>query len=83
MNNKDAFSSCHPLVNFLYFGSVLVFSMFFMHPVSLAASLAGARLIASHPGRLAQLGLTPASTVVLLITEGTQSTPLPARAPAT
>ena len=42
MNNKDAFSSCHPLVNFLYFGSVLVFSMFFMHPVSLAASLAGA-----------------------------------------
>lgn len=48
-----------------------------------AASLAGARLIASHPGRLAQLGLTPASTVVLLITEGTQSTPLPARAPTT
>lgn len=40
MKNRDTFSSCHPLVNFLYFGLVLVFSMFFMHPVSLTISLA-------------------------------------------
>lgn len=40
MKNRDTFSSYHPLINFLYFGLVLVFSMFFMHPVSLTISLA-------------------------------------------
>ncbi|WP_018304970.1 energy-coupling factor transporter transmembrane component T [Desulfitobacterium hafniense] len=39
MQNKDAFSGCHPIINFLYFGLVLVFTMFFMHPVYLAVSL--------------------------------------------
>lgn len=38
MKNADAFSGCHPLVNFLYFGLVIGFSMFFMHPVSLVIS---------------------------------------------
>lgn len=42
MQNRDAFSSYHPAVNFFYFGLVLACSMCFMHPVSLAASLAGA-----------------------------------------
>jgi energy-coupling factor transport system permease protein len=36
---KDTFSSYHPLINFLYFGLVLVFSMFFMHPVCRCISL--------------------------------------------
>ena len=40
--NKDAFASCHPLVNFLYFALVLLFTAFFMHPVSLAVSLVSA-----------------------------------------
>lgn len=39
MQNRDTFSSYHPLVNFLYFALVLVFTMFFMHPVSLTISL--------------------------------------------
>ena len=42
MQNRDTFSSCHPLVNFLYFALVLVFTMFFVHPVSLVVSLAAA-----------------------------------------
>lgn len=42
MQSKDAFSNCHPLVNFLYFGLVIGFSMFFMHPVCLAVSLVSA-----------------------------------------
>ena len=42
MPNRDAFSSYHPVINFLYFALVLVFSMFFMHPVSLLISLTGA-----------------------------------------
>lgn len=42
MKNRDAFSGCHPVVNFLYFGLVLAFTMFLVHPVSLAVSLAGA-----------------------------------------
>lgn len=36
---RDAFSSYHPAVNFLYFTLVLLFSMFFMHPVCLGISL--------------------------------------------
>lgn len=38
----DAFSSYHPAVSFLYFTLVIVFSMFFTHPVCLAIALAGA-----------------------------------------
>lgn len=40
MKNRDTFSSYHPGINFLYFGLVLGFSMFLMHPVCLALSLA-------------------------------------------
>ncbi len=32
--NRDTFSSYHPIINFLYFALVLVFGMFFIHPVS-------------------------------------------------
>lgn len=39
MGNKDIFFGYHPLINFLYFGLVLAFTMVFMHPVSLAISL--------------------------------------------
>lgn len=42
MNNRDAFSGYHPLVNFLYFGLVIGFSMFWMHPVCLLISLSSA-----------------------------------------
>lgn len=40
IQSRDTFSSYHPIINFLYFALVLVFSMFFMHPASLAISLA-------------------------------------------
>lgn len=40
MQNRDTFSSYHPLINFLYFALVLVFSMCFMHPAFLCVSLA-------------------------------------------
>ena len=39
MQNRDSFSSYHPVINFLYFVLTLVFTMFFMHPVSLVISL--------------------------------------------
>lgn len=42
MQTKDVFSARHPAVSFLYFTLVLVFSMFWMHPVCLAISLVGA-----------------------------------------
>ncbi len=38
---KDSFASYHPSINFFYFVSVILFSMFFMHPIFLAISLAG------------------------------------------
>ncbi|MDR1558270.1 MAG: energy-coupling factor transporter transmembrane protein EcfT [Clostridiales bacterium] len=36
---SDSFSGYHPIVNMLYFASVIAFSMFFTHPVCLAVSL--------------------------------------------
>ena len=41
MERQDAFSSCHPAVNFIFFALVLLFSMCLMHPVCLTASMAG------------------------------------------
>ena len=46
MKHRDTFSSYHPIINFLYFVLVLVFSMFFMHPISLLISLASALIYA-------------------------------------
>lgn len=43
IQNRDTFSSYHPIINFLYFALVQVFSMCFMHPVSLLISLAAPR----------------------------------------
>jgi len=36
---KDVFGTYHPIINFLFFCTVLLFSMFFMHPVFLGISL--------------------------------------------
>lgn len=38
---RDAFSRCHPLLNFYYFAVVLGFTMFVQHPVFLALSFVG------------------------------------------
>lgn len=40
--NKDAFSGCHPLLNFFYFTVVLLFTMFVQHPVFLIISFLAA-----------------------------------------
>lgn len=42
MDNKDAFSNCHPVVNLAFFAMVIGFSMIFMHPAALGVSLIGA-----------------------------------------
>ena len=39
IQNRDTFSSFHPVINFTYFALVLIFTMFLMHPVSLLISL--------------------------------------------
>ena len=39
---KDAFSGCHPILNFFYFVTVLTFTMFVQHPVFLLISFVGA-----------------------------------------
>lgn len=39
MINKDTFSSYHPVINFLYFGIILAFSMLSMQPVCLIVSV--------------------------------------------
>ena len=42
MNHNDAFSGCHPLVNFLYFALVLLGAMVLRHPACQVISLIGA-----------------------------------------
>jgi len=42
MPKRDTFFSYHPIINFLYFGLVLTFTMFFMHPLCLTVSLISA-----------------------------------------
>ena len=54
LQSRDAFSSYHPAVNFLYFGLVLFFTMCFLHPACLLLSLAAAlRYAVCHNGRRA------------------------------
>ncbi|MDR1066222.1 MAG: energy-coupling factor transporter transmembrane protein EcfT [Clostridiales bacterium] len=50
MKNIDAFSSFHPLVNFLYFGLTFAFSMTFTHPACLCVSLVCAVTYAIYLG---------------------------------
>ena len=47
---RDAFGTFHPLVGLLYFTAAIGFSMFFMHPVCLAISLACASAYAVYLG---------------------------------
>lgn len=39
---NDAFSKCHPAVNFLFFAAVMVFTVIFLHPAYLLAGAVGA-----------------------------------------
>ena len=48
MRNRDTFSSCHPVINFLYFALVLLVTMFCLHPVILGLSLAGSVVYAVY-----------------------------------
>lgn len=38
----DSFSTYHPIINFIYFTAVIIFSMFFMHPIFQAIALISA-----------------------------------------
>ena len=72
MKNRDAFSSCHPIINFLFFTLVLLFSMCLMHPAYLAISLTGALtydiyLKGRKAVRFAVMGLFPMAAVAALV----------------
>ena len=69
---KDVFSTYHPLLNFLYFTLVLVFSMFFLHPVFLAISFGSALTYSTflkgwHGLRNRLLILIPTTLLIALI----------------
>ena len=72
MKNKDAFSGYHPIINFLYYALVLLFSMCLMHPVYLAISLTGAlvydiTLKGRKAVRFAVMGLLPMAVIAALV----------------
>ena len=72
MKNKDAFSGYHPIINFLYYALVLLFSMYLMHPVYLIISLTGALaydiyLKGRKAVRFAVMGLLPMAVIAALV----------------
>ena len=72
MKNKDAFSGYHPIINFLYYALVLLFSMCLMHPVYLIISLVGALaydiyLKGRKAMRFAVMGLLPMAVLAALV----------------
>ena len=72
MKNKDAFSGYHPIINFLYYALILLFSMCLMHPVYLAISLIGALaydiyLKGRKAVRFAVMGLLPMAALAALV----------------
>lgn len=65
---SDAFSRYHPLVNFLFFALVLVYTMALMHPVCLVISLLGAALYTVQlKGRGAALSGAKMALPILLL----------------
>ena len=72
MQNQDVFSSYHPLVNFLYFGILLTFSMLSMQPVCLLISAVCAALYyvtlkGAKAGRLLLRGVLPVFLLTVII----------------
>ena len=72
MKNKDAFSGYHPIINFLYYALVLLFSMCLMHPAYLLISLVGALaydiyLKGRKAVRFAVMGLLPMAVIAALV----------------
>ena len=72
MKNKDAFSGYHPIINFLYYALVLLFSMCLMHPIYLIISLTGALaydiyLKGRKAVRFAVMGLLPMAVIAALV----------------
>lgn len=72
MKNKDAFSGYHPIINFLYYALILLFSMCLMHPVYLLISLIGALtydiyLKGRKAVRFAAMGLLPMAALAALV----------------
>lgn len=68
MKHRDAFSACHPLVNFIYFTLVLGFTMFITHPAVTALSLGCAlcyavRLKGRRAARLALAYMLPMALI--------------------
>lgn len=69
---SDAFSRCHPAVNFCFFAAVIGCSMFLMHPVFLAASFCCAAVYSvylnrSRAVRFGVCGLLPMALLVAVI----------------
>ena len=72
MRNRDAFSGYHPIINFLYYALVLLFSMCLMHPIYLIISLTGALaydiyLKGRKAVRFAVMGLLPMAVIAALV----------------
>ncbi len=69
---KNYFGELHPAINFIYFTAIILFTMFFMHPILLAISLLGgfAYSVALNSRKAVRFGLVfllPLMIVMALI----------------
>jgi energy-coupling factor transport system permease protein len=66
-NLRDSFGACHPVVNFLYFGFVILVTIFFLHPVLLGISFVSALIYSICLGGRRQLRFNLALLLPLML----------------
>lgn len=69
---RSAFAGCHPAINFLWLCSVILLTMFLLHPAFLAVSAAGSAVYALMLGgkKTGKFALTFLLPVILFVTGG-------------
>jgi energy-coupling factor transport system permease protein len=64
---RDTFGACHPLINFLYFGFVILTTIFFLHPVLLGISFFSALIYSIYLGGRKQVRFSLALLLPLML----------------
>jgi energy-coupling factor transport system permease protein len=64
---RDTFETCHPVINFLYFGFVILVTIFFLHPILLGISFVAALIYSIYLGGRKQIKFNLALLLPLML----------------